>query len=106
MSKSSSSAVTPPRAGSRKYFGAILVGYYETSGKEAVPAVLRFAGKVGTGFNSKTLAKLYRQFQQERPKVIARSWIFRQSRMENGRKALAPRKCASAPGSIQSWSPK
>src|SRR5258708_27343043 len=36
---------TPP-AGSRKYFGAILVGYYE--GKR-----LRFAGKVGTGFTAK-----------------------------------------------------
>lgn len=46
-------------AGSRKYFGAILVGYYEKSG-------LRFAGKVGTGFNTKTLSSLYRQFQDEK----------------------------------------
>jgi bifunctional non-homologous end joining protein LigD len=49
---------TPP-AGSRKYFGAILVGYYEKSG-------LRFAGKVGTGFDGKTLSSLYRQFQKEK----------------------------------------
>ncbi len=49
---------TPP-AGSRKYFGAILVGYYEKS-------KLRFAGKVGTGFDSKTLSSLYRQFLKEK----------------------------------------
>jgi bifunctional non-homologous end joining protein LigD len=41
---------TPPQ-GSRKHFGALLVGYYE--GDE-----LRYAGKVGTGFSEKTLAEL------------------------------------------------
>jgi bifunctional non-homologous end joining protein LigD len=41
--------------GSRKYFGALLIGYYEK--KE-----LRFAGKVGTGFNETLLKKLYGQF--------------------------------------------
>jgi len=41
---------TPPQ-GSRKHFGALLVGYYE--GEE-----LRYAGKVGTGFSEKTLAEL------------------------------------------------
>src|SRR6202011_1733872 len=46
---------TPP-AGSRKHFGAILVGYYE-NGK------LLFAGKVGTGFNSKSLAELAKKFR-------------------------------------------
>ncbi len=49
---------TPP-AGSRKYFGALLVGYY---GGEN----FRFAGKVGTGFTGKSLATLYRQFQKEK----------------------------------------
>jgi bifunctional non-homologous end joining protein LigD len=49
---------TPPQ-GARKYFGAILVGYYE--GKE-----LKFAGKVGTGFTEKTLSMLYKKFQRER----------------------------------------
>jgi bifunctional non-homologous end joining protein LigD len=49
---------TPPQ-GARKYFGAILVGYYE--GKE-----LKFAGKVGTGFTEKTLSLLYKKFQSER----------------------------------------
>jgi DNA ligase D-like protein (predicted ligase) len=41
---------TPPQ-GSRKHFGALLVGYYE--GDE-----LRFAGKVGTGFSAGTLEDL------------------------------------------------
>lgn len=41
---------TPPR-GSRKRFGALLVGYYE--GGE-----LRYAGKVGTGFDQRTLERL------------------------------------------------
>jgi bifunctional non-homologous end joining protein LigD len=48
---------TPP-AGSRKYFGAILVGYYG-SGK------LKFAGKVGTGFTSKSLSILHKKFREE-----------------------------------------
>ena len=41
---------TPPK-GSRKNFGALLVGYYDR-GK------LRYAGKVGTGFSEKTLEDL------------------------------------------------
>lgn len=41
---------TPP-GGSRQHFGALLVGYYE--GDE-----LRYAGKVGTGFDQGTLADL------------------------------------------------
>ena len=43
-------------AGSRKYFGALLLGAYERGR-------LHYVGKVGTGFDSKTLADLYRQFQ-------------------------------------------
>ncbi len=43
---------TPPE-GSRKHFGALLVGYYGSSG-------LLFAGRVGTGFSEKALAELYR----------------------------------------------
>jgi bifunctional non-homologous end joining protein LigD len=46
---------TPP-GGARKYFGAILVGYYD-KGK------LRFAGKVGTGFTEKTLSILHKKFR-------------------------------------------
>ena len=48
---------TPPQ-GSRKYFGAILVGYYEHK-------KLAFAGKVGTGFTVKSLSILYKKFQKE-----------------------------------------
>jgi bifunctional non-homologous end joining protein LigD len=48
---------TPPQ-GARKNFGAILVGYYENN-------KLVFAGKVGTGFSSKSLTMLHRKFQKE-----------------------------------------
>jgi bifunctional non-homologous end joining protein LigD len=48
---------TPP-AGSRKHFGAILVGYYEE-------AKLRFAGKVGSGFTGKSLSTLHERFRDE-----------------------------------------
>ncbi|HEU5247471.1 MAG TPA: non-homologous end-joining DNA ligase [Candidatus Udaeobacter sp.] len=48
---------TPPQ-GARKYFGAILVGYYENK-------KLDFAGKVGTGFTAKSLSMLHKKFQRE-----------------------------------------
>ena len=47
---------TPPQ-GARKYFGAVLVGYYEKK-------KLLFAGKVGTGFDTKMLAALYQKFKK------------------------------------------
>jgi bifunctional non-homologous end joining protein LigD len=46
---------TPP-AGGRKYFGAIIVGYYSDN-------ALHFAAKVGSGFSEQTLKELYRQFE-------------------------------------------
>ena len=49
---------TPP-AGARKYFGALLVGYYDK-------VRLLFAGKVGTGFDSKTLLSLYKKLREEK----------------------------------------
>jgi bifunctional non-homologous end joining protein LigD len=56
---------TPP-AGSRKHFGALLLGAYEQG-------VLRYVGKVGTGFDETTLGSLFRKFQplkrQESPFV-------------------------------------
>lgn len=58
---------TPP-SGSRKHFGAILVGYYENEPKgnqKKRDSRLLFAGKVGTGFNSKSLAELIKKFRQE-----------------------------------------
>ena len=48
---------TPPQ-GARKYFGALLVGYYDNN-------KLRFAGKVGTGFTAKSLSMLHKKFQKE-----------------------------------------
>ena len=47
---------TPP-GGTRKHFGALLVGVYR--GDE-----LRFAGKVGTGFNEASLHSLYQKMHQ------------------------------------------
>jgi bifunctional non-homologous end joining protein LigD len=44
---------TPPQ-GARKHFGAVLVGYYEKKR-------FLFAGKVGTGFNTKSLASLHKR---------------------------------------------
>src|ERR1700720_2256859 len=38
--------------GSRKHFGALLVGFYESK-------KLKFAGRVGTGFSDKLLSTLY-----------------------------------------------
>jgi bifunctional non-homologous end joining protein LigD len=46
-------------AGSRKYFGALLVGFYE--GEK-----LKFAGRVGTGFNEKLLRTLFSEFNKIR----------------------------------------
>lgn len=49
---------TPPQ-GARKYFGALLVGYYEKKR-------LLFAGKVGTGFDTKMLASLHKRFMSRK----------------------------------------
>ena len=49
---------TPPQ-GARKHFGAVLVGYYEKKR-------LLFAGKVGTGFDTKLLASLHKQLKAEK----------------------------------------
>jgi bifunctional non-homologous end joining protein LigD len=66
---------TPP-GGARKHFGAILVGYNERNVKgerkkgnsreetDGRPRLL-FAGKVGTGFNSKSLSDLVKRFRKE-----------------------------------------
>ena len=48
---------TPP-AGARKHFGALLVGYYDKD-------QLRFAGKVGTGFDAKLLSSLHKRMRAE-----------------------------------------
>jgi bifunctional non-homologous end joining protein LigD len=46
---------TPP-TGSRRHFGALLLGVYFQN-------QLRYVGKVGTGFDTQTLASLYRKFK-------------------------------------------
>jgi len=52
-------------AGARKHFGALLLGAYEHGN-------LRYVGKVGTGFDQKSLARLYQMFQ---PLVRAKSTV-------------------------------
>jgi bifunctional non-homologous end joining protein LigD len=49
---------TPPQ-GARQHFGAILVGYYDKK-------KFLFAGKVGTGFNTKSLASLHKKLKSEK----------------------------------------
>lgn len=49
---------TPPK-NTRAHFGAILIGYYE-GGK------LKYAGKVGSGFDAKLLASLHQEFRRLR----------------------------------------
>jgi bifunctional non-homologous end joining protein LigD len=61
---------TPP-AGARQHFGAVLVGYYAEGPASAgartrqASGSLHFAGKVGTGFNTKSLAALHKKFKAE-----------------------------------------
>jgi bifunctional non-homologous end joining protein LigD len=49
---------TPPQ-GARQHFGAVLVGYYEKK-------KFLFAGKVGTGFDTKSLASLHKKLKSEK----------------------------------------
>jgi bifunctional non-homologous end joining protein LigD len=51
--------------GTRSHFGALVVGYYENK-------KLRFAAKVGTGFDQKLLKSLHKKFQ----KLIQRDCPF------------------------------
>jgi bifunctional non-homologous end joining protein LigD len=48
---------TPPQ-GARQHFGAVLVGYYKKK--------FLFAGKVGTGFSTKSLAALHKKLKAEK----------------------------------------
>jgi bifunctional non-homologous end joining protein LigD len=48
---------TPP-TGARSHFGALLLGYYDDDKK------LVYAGRVGTGFNAKTLASLHQKLTE------------------------------------------
>jgi bifunctional non-homologous end joining protein LigD len=76
--------------GSRKYFGALLLGAYE--GRQ-----VRYVGKVGTGFDGRMLASLYKKFQ---PLVRSRPALPDPPR-EAGLTFLAPRLIAQI--SFQEW---
>ena len=67
-------------AGSRKYFGALLLGAYKNG-------VFRYVGRVGTGFNEKTLSSLFRKFK---PLVRKESPFVPPLRMKNAT-FLAPK---------------
>ncbi len=77
-------------AGSREYFGALLLGAYQ-NGK------LRYVGKVGTGFDHETLRTLYGKFQ---PLIRSRP-AFADPPREKGASFLAPRLVAQI--SFQEW---
>jgi bifunctional non-homologous end joining protein LigD len=76
--------------GSRDYFGSLLLGAYE--GKK-----LRYVGKVGTGFDRKTLAALHKRF---RPLLRTRPALVDPPR-ERNISFLAPRLIAQV--SFQEW---
>ena len=77
--------------GAREYFGALLLGAYAEGG------TLRYVGKVGTGFDQKTLAAMYKKFQ---PLVRSRPSVVDPPR-EKGVVFLAPRLVAQI--SFQEW---
>jgi len=77
-------------AGARQYFGALLLGAY-SKGR------LHYVGKVGTGFDRRSLATLYRKFQ---PYVRSRPALLDPPR-EDGVVFLAPRLVAQI--SFQEW---
>ncbi len=77
-------------AGSRQHFGALVLGAYD-EGR------LRYVGKVGTGFDQKTLAALFQKFQ---PLVRSQPALVAPPR-EKGAVFLAPRLIAQV--SFQEW---
>jgi len=77
-------------AGSRKHFGALLLGAYDKGG-------LHYVGKVGSGFDQKALARLWRKCQ---PLVRRRPALVDAPR-EKGAILLAPRLIAQV--SFQEW---
>jgi bifunctional non-homologous end joining protein LigD len=77
-------------AGSRQDFGALLLGAYQNG-------QLRYVGKVGTGFDQKTLRTLHRKFQ---PLIRRRPALVDPPR-EKGATFVAPRLVAQI--SFQEW---
>jgi bifunctional non-homologous end joining protein LigD len=70
---------TQPR-GARRHFGALLLGVYADGGR------LRYVGKVGTGFDEKTLGSLHRKLQQ----LIQSKSPFSSDPHERGATFVAP----------------
>jgi bifunctional non-homologous end joining protein LigD len=68
---------TPPRGG-RSHFGALLVGYHQDGD-------LRYAGKVGTGFDSKSLGELHTIFLRHRARACPFSDLPQTRRPRFGR---------------------
>ncbi len=78
---------TEPR-GTRKHFGAVLVGYY-------AQRQLRFAAAVGTGFDTATLRSLYQRLQEYRTPhcPFANLPATRHNRWGGGLTATEMRRC-------------
>lgn len=70
---------TPP-GGSRTHFGALLLGGYRGT-------KLHYVGKVGTGFNQKSLASLHKTFQR----LVQKAPAFMDPPREKGAAWLAPK---------------
>jgi bifunctional non-homologous end joining protein LigD len=77
-------------AGSRQHFGALLLGAYDKR-------KLRYVGKVGTGFDQKTLAVLHKKFQS----FVRTQTSFVDPPRKQGVVFLAPRLIAQI--SFQEW---
>ena len=77
-------------AGSRQHFGALLLGAYQ-NGK------LRYVGKVGTGFDQRTLSTLHKQFHL----LVRKKATLVDPPREKGISFLAPRFVAQV--SFQEW---
>jgi ATP-dependent DNA ligase len=77
-------------AGARQHFGALLLAAYQQG-------QLRYVGKVGTGFDEKTLGELYKRFRtlaRKEPSLV-------DPPREKGITFLAPRLVAQV--SFQEW---
>lgn len=68
-------------SGTRRHFGALLLGVYADGDR------LRYVGKVGTGFDEKTLGSLYRRLQE----LIQTESPFSSDPRERGATFVAPK---------------
>jgi bifunctional non-homologous end joining protein LigD len=78
---------TEPK-GTRSYFGALLLGYYEEG-------ELRFASKVGTGFDHELLQSLYKKFQKLKSNQVPFSAVptLRKGKSANGLSRAEMQRC-------------